>query len=344
LNVTHSEGPGPAGLLDLRAMDRNAVPLAVLPSEGGPATGLAQTEAPALSVGLPLTASAGILAVDLASLTKPRLSTLVLITTAGGMWMAPGALLPSRGLLTLLATAGIVGAANTLNCYLEKDSDRFMARTRNRPLPAKRMEPSVALWFGGLLALICVPALALGANLLTGLLGLCAFLSYVFVYTPLKARSPVAMLVGGVPGALPPLMGWTAVEGRVEAGGLILFAILFLWQMPHFIAISLFRKEEYAAAGLKSVPIIRGDGAARTQILLYLLALVPITLMPYPFQVAGFVYLVLATMLGVGFLGLGAWGYFRKLGKPWARKLFLFSLLYLTALFVAMAADRVRPV
>lgn len=280
-------------------------------------------------------------AADLVSLTKPRLSSLVLTTTAGGMWLAPGHIPFPRALVTLLATAGIVGAANALNCYLERDSDRFMARTRHRPLPAGRMEPQVALWFGLSLAALCVPALALGANLLTGLIGLGAFLLYAFVYTPLKARSSAAMLVGGVPGALPPLMGWVAVTGSVDAGAVVLFGILFLWQMPHFIAISLFRKDEYAAAGLKSVPLVHGDDIARGSILLYLAALVPVTVMPYSVKVAGPLYLASAAVLGLVFVVFGAWGFFRRLGKPWARQLFLLSLLYLTGLFAALMVDRV---
>lgn len=278
---------------------------------------------------------------DLISLTKPRLSSLVLITTAGGMWLAPGYLGAGRALITLLATAGTVGAANALNCYLERHSDRFMDRTRNRPLPAGRMEPSVALWFGLSLAAVSLPALALGANLLTAALGLVSLLSYVLAYTPLKARTSAAMLVGAVPGALPPLMGWTAVTDVVDAGGFALFAILFLWQMPHFIAIALFRKEEYAAAGLKSVPIERGDESSRAQIVLYLVALVPMTLLPFQLHIAGGWYLAAASGLGLAFLGLGAWGFFRRLGKPWARQTFFFSLLYLTGLFAALMLDRV---
>jgi heme o synthase len=277
---------------------------------------------------------------DLISLTKPRLSSLVLATTAGGVWLAPGELSMARVLVTMLATAGTVAAANTLNCYIERQSDRFMARTHNRPLPSGRMEPAVALWFGLSLVAVSVPALALGANLLTAALGLLAFLSYVLVYTPLKARTSAAMLVGAVPGALPPLMGWTAATGQLDTGGFVLFSILFLWQMPHFLAIALYRKEEYAAAGLKSVPIERGDESSRAQLVLYVVALVPMTLLPYQLHIAGPWYLLVAVALGLSFLGLGAWGFFKQLGKPWARRTFFFSLLYLTGLFTALMLDR----
>ena len=157
--------------------------------------------------------------VDLLSLTKPRLSSEVLFTAVGGMWLAPGKLSPVRALVVLLATAGTVGAANALNCYLERDSDQFMARTRNRPLPAGRMEPAIALWFGISLGALSLPALAIASNALTAMLGLTALLSYVLVYTPMKAKSSAAMWVGGIPGALPPLMGWTAVTGAMDAPG-----------------------------------------------------------------------------------------------------------------------------
>jgi protoheme IX farnesyltransferase len=279
------------------------------------------------------------LASDLLSLTKPRLSGLVIATTAGGMWLAPGELTVSRILVTLLAVSGTVGAANALNCYWERHSDRFMARTRNRPLPSGRMEPAVALGFGLLLAGVSLPSLALGANLLTAGLGLVALLSYVLMYTPLKPRTSTAMLVGAVPGALPPLMGWTAVTGQIDAGGYVLFAILFLWQIPHFIAIALFRKDEYAAAGLKSVPLERGDDASRLQLVLYIVALVPMTLLPFQLHIAGAWYLAAAVLLGLSFLGLGAMGLFRRLGRSWARQTFLFSLLYLAGLFAALMLD-----
>jgi protoheme IX farnesyltransferase len=274
---------------------------------------------------------------DLLSLTKPGLSSLVIATAAGGMWLAKSPEQSAgRIALTLLATAGTVGAANALNCYLERDSDRFMARTRNRPLPAGRMEPLVALFFGLSLAAFSIPTLALSANLLTAFLGLLAFLSYVGVYTPLKRRSPHAMLVGAIPGAIPPLMGWTAATGRVDTIGWVLFGILFFWQLPHFIAIAMFRKPEYAAAGLKSVPLASGDGVARWQMLAYTAALLPLTFVLYPLGVAGGFYLAVAAALGAVFLGMTARGVWRKEGKVWARKVFLFSLVYLAGLFAAL--------
>lgn len=273
---------------------------------------------------------------DLLALTKPRLSSLVLCTSAGGMWLAPGTLTPLHWVFTLLGIAGTVGAANAFNCYLERDVDRAMMRTRTRPLPAGRMEPDVALRFAIALGAVSLPVLALASNLLTAALGLLALVTYVAVYTPLKAHSDVAILVGAVPGALPPLMGWTAVSGRLDLPGLVLFAVLFLWQLPHFIAIALFRKVEYRAAGLHTVPLRLGDAASRWWMVVTTLALVPVTLALVPLHVAGRFYGGVALVLGVGFLAFQCWGAVRRLGPGWARQSFFFSLVYLAGLFAAL--------
>ena len=275
-------------------------------------------------------------AADLVSLVKPRLSSLVLCTLAGGMWLAPGELSVSRWVATLLGTAGTVGAANALNCWIERDRDRFMARTRLRPLPSGRMEPGVALGFGILLAVFSLPLLALASNGLTGSLGFLALVSYVAAYTPLKPRSPMAMLVGAIPGALPPLMGWTAVTGRIGAGGLLLFGILFAWQMPHFLAIALFRKEEYRNAGYMALPLVRGDDATRVWMLLWTVLLVILSVLLVPFGLAGPLYLAVAVALGGAFLALVTRGVVRREQKAWARQAFLFSLVYLAGIFAAL--------
>jgi protoheme IX farnesyltransferase len=273
---------------------------------------------------------------DLLSLTKPRLSGLVLFTTAGGMWLARTPLTLWQWLATLAGTAGTVGAANALNCYLERESDRFMARTSLRPLPQQRLEPSVALVFAFTLAVFSLPLLVWGANPLTGVLGLAALGSYVLLYTPLKSRTHWAMVVGAFPGALPPLMGWTAATGRVEAPGLALFAILFVWQLPHFIAIALFRKAEYRAAGLTSLPLEKGDDTARRHAMLYLSLLIPVSTLPFLVGVKGWAYVVTALILTGGFWWVGFEGYRRQGDAMWARKLFGTSLLYLTGLFLAL--------
>ena len=275
-------------------------------------------------------------AADLVSLVKPRLSSLVLCTLAGGMWLAPGELSVSRWVATLLGTAGTVGAANALNCWIERDRDRFMARTRLRPLPSGRMEPGVALGFGILVAAFSLPLLVLGSNGLTGALGFLALVSYVAAYTPLKPKSPMAMLVGAVPGALPPLMGWTAVTGRIGTGGMLLFGILFAWQMPHFLAIALFRKEEYRNAGYMALPLVRGDDTTRIWMLLWTLLLVGFSVLLVPFGLAGPLYLGVAVVLGGAFLVLVGRGVLRREQKAWARQTFFFSLVYLAGLFGAL--------
>ena len=275
-------------------------------------------------------------AADLLSLVKPRLSSLVLCTLVGSMWLAPGELSVARWVATLLGTAGTVGAANALNCWLERDRDRYMARTRARPLPSGRMESGVALGFGIVLAVFSLPLLALASNGLTGSLGFLALVSYVWAYTPLKPRSPMAMLVGAIPGSLPPLMGWTAVTGRIGTGGLLLFGILFAWQMPHFLAIALFRKDEYRNAGYMAFPLVRGDDATRIWMLLWTVLLVVLSVLPVPFGVAGPLYLVVALVLGGVFLALVTRGVLRREQKAWARKTFFFSIVYLAGLFAAL--------
>jgi len=276
---------------------------------------------------------------DLISLTKPRLSTMVLATAAGGLYLAPGDISPLRAVVALITIAVTIAAANVLNCYIERDSDRHMARTSNRPLPAGRMEPAVALGFGLMLVLVAVPLMSLMVNRLTGLLGAIAFVSYVFVYTPLKAHSSVAVLVGGLPGALPPLMGWTAVTGTLDAGGLALFALMFCWQVPHFLAIALFRQREYEAAGLTVTPLESGDASSRWQLFAWTLALLVSSVVPTWLGIAGNVYLVVAVLLGLGFIGLALHGAVRRLGPPWARKTFAYSLVYLTGILVVLMLD-----
>jgi protoheme IX farnesyltransferase len=274
---------------------------------------------------------------DLLSLTKPRLSGLVLFTTAGGMWLSRARLEWWQWLVAMLGTAGTVGAANAFNCYLERESDRHMARTAVRPLPQARMEPVVALVFAAVLALAALPVLFACVNVLTGALGLLALATYVLVYTPMKSRTHWAMVVGAVPGALPPLMGWTAATGKVEVPGLVLFAILFFWQLPHFIAIALFRKAEYRAAGLTSLPLEKGDDVARLHAVLYAGALLPVSLLPFVVGVAGWPYLVAAAVLGGGFFFVAFDGWRKRAGDVWARRLFGTSLAYLTGLFAALA-------
>jgi protoheme IX farnesyltransferase len=274
---------------------------------------------------------------DFVSLVKPRLSALVLATAIGGMWAGRIGASLGQALFAVVGISGVIGAGNALNCYLERDSDRLMSRTRNRPLPTGRMESSVALTFGLSLAVASLTLLAVTVNVLTAGLAVLALVSYVGWYTPLKSRSPWAMWVGCLPGALPPLMGWTAVRGRVEIPGLILFAILFLWQVPHFLAIALYRKPEYRAAGLTSIPLAYGDRAARIQAAGAALLLWPVSLLMHPPGASGFFYLGVANTLGALFCALTVRGWLRGEGPRWARQLFFASLVYLPFLFLALA-------
>jgi heme o synthase len=277
---------------------------------------------------------------DLIQLAKPRITGLVMATFAGGMWLAPGHLPRWRGIATLLGTALIVGAANALNMFIERDVDRLMERTRQRPLPQGRLSPAVALVFGTALAAAALPLLLLAGNALTGILGGLAFVAYVAIYTPMKKTSPAALFVGAVPGALPPLMGWTAVTGRIDAGALALFGILFLWQIPHFLAIALYRSEDYGRAGFEILPLSIGERATRAVIVVFSAALVAVSLALAPLHVAGVPYTAAAALLGAGFVVCGLYGLRRAASRAWARSLFLASLVYLTLLFVALVVDR----
>ena len=276
---------------------------------------------------------------DLVALTKPRITLMVVLTTAGGVWLAPSRIGALPFVLLLVGTAMVVGAANTLNCWLERDVDKHMARTKNRPLPAGRLLARHALYLGLALGALSVPILAWVANPLTALIGAVALVSYVWIYTPLKLRSPIALLIGAVPGALPPLMGWTAATGELGAPGIVLFGILFLWQLPHFLAIAIFRQAEYAKAGIKVLPWVRGNERAKLEAALYAGALVPVSLLLVPLGIAGTIYLVVAASLGALFFAWSLWGLRREAGNRWARQLFIASLVYLPLLFAALVAD-----
>lgn len=283
----------------------------------------------------------GTLCRDLVTLTKPRITLLCLLMTLGGMGLAPGQLSFAVLVWTLLGTALSVGAANALNMYLEREGDKLMRRTRARPLAVGRMAPNVALAFGVTIGVASVVVLAIGVNVLTALLGLFALLSYVLVYTPLKRKTPLALIIGAVPGAMPPLMGWTALTNQIDAPGLVLFLILLVWQIPHFIAISIYHKEDYARAGIRTVSVVRGDHIAKVQALAYSLALIPITLLLVPLQVASWLYFAVALVLGVWFVVLSLRGFRPDSGALWARKFFLFSLVYLPVLTIGLMVDRV---
>jgi heme o synthase len=273
-------------------------------------------------------------------LTKPRITALVVFTTAVGLWLAPAQLSARTVVLALVGTVLVVAAANVLNMYLERDTDALMPRTMRRPLPSGRIEPRRALLLGLALSAISIPLLTFGTGPVPGLLAAIALVSYVLVYTPLKRRSAASLLVGSVAGALPPLIGWTAATGRVDLPGLLLFAVLFLWQVPHFLAITLVRRREYARAGLvvqANGPA--GDGEARRNIVLYTAALIAVSLMFIPLGVGGRAYLIAAVASGALFLALGLRGLRPDRSVRWARHEFLGSLAYLTILLAVLLID-----
>lgn len=278
---------------------------------------------------------------DVFSLTKPRLSSLVLFTAGGGLWLSAVPTTWTTAVAAVLGTTLVVGGANALNNYIERDSDRLMARTRNRPLPAGRMAPGVALAFGLGLSAVSLPLLWFFTTPLAAVLALVALLTYVAVYTPLKRRSSLSTLVGAIPGAMPPLIGWTAATGHLDVGGLVLFTLLFLWQIPHSLAIGMYRQAEYERAGLVVFPSEHGHVATRRQMLLYTLPMVMLPVVLARLGVAGLPTVVVGTVLGLVMLGLVLQGLLRGLAAPWARKVFFFTLLHLTGLFAVLAVDRI---
>ena len=274
---------------------------------------------------------------DLIALVKPRIMIMSLLTAAGALSLAPGTASTATVLWLLAGTALIVGAANTLNMFLERDIDCLMTRTKNRPLPQRRLDPQTALVFGAIQGVASLPVLMM-VNAVTAALGLLALILYVGVYTPMKQRSHWAVWVGGIPGAMPALMGWTAATGRIELAGLAVFGVLFVWQVPHFHAIALYRQREYDAAGLKTLPGSHGIRRAKAEIAIYLVVQVAVSLAVVPLGVTGLPYLIVAAVLGAlvlvqGFSGL------RSGSTKWARNVFLVSIIYLPVLFSVMVLD-----
>jgi protoheme IX farnesyltransferase len=280
-------------------------------------------------------------ALDFVTLTKPRLNLLVLVTTLGGLYLAsPGGVRTSLLVHTLLGTALVAGGAAALNQVWERETDRLMRRTSGRPVPQGRLGAHEGTWFGVVLTSIGLIELTFGANSTAAAVALMTSASYVLVYTPLKTRTSLATLVGAVPGALPPVIGWAAATGDVTLPALVLFGIVFFWQMPHFLAIAWMYRDDYARAGIPLLPVLEPDGR-RTgqQALLYAAALWPVSLLPALVGLADGTFLVIATVLGIVFIALAAL-FARERSMVSARRLFLFSITYLPLLWGALVADR----
>lgn len=273
----------------------------------------------------------------LAQLTKPGVTRMVLLTTAIGAILAPGPVQLPRLAITVAATAAVVGAANALNMYLERDVDASMSRTRQRPIPSGRIAPETALWFGVILASGGLVALTFLVGWLPGLLCSVALLSYVLVYTPLKRVTPFALHVGTIPGAMPPLIGWAAMTGSVSWPALSVFAVLLVWQIPHFLAIAIFRAEEYAAAGLAVYPQVHGVPRAKRAVLAYSCLLLAVSLLPALAGLGGAIYVTVASALGLAQIVVAARGFSAPELRRWAGGLFLATLPYLLVVYGCLA-------
>lgn len=278
-----------------------------------------------------------------ADLVKARLTLLVLLTTLVGFyvgWVGP----MNYALMfhALLGTALVASGAAALNQLLEREHDARMRRTAGRPLPSGRLQPVTVMLFGGVCSLVGLIYLALLTNPLTSVLGAISLVSYLFIYTPLKRLTWLNTAVGAIPGALPPLMGWAAARGELSGGGWALFAILAFWQMPHFFAIAWIYRDEYAKAGFQMLPAVDPDGSRTAQqSVSHTLGLLPISLCPFLFQLAGPVYLAAAVVLGGAYLAC-AIQFARRLDLPSARRLFFASIIYLPLLLIALVADKIK--
>ena len=279
---------------------------------------------------------------DLIELTKPRITLMVVLTAGIGLLLASGGDLPVALVIhTLLGTGLLAAGSSALNQVLERDLDALMERTAQRPLPAGRMHPDTALLFGVTIAIVGLMELTLFVNLLTALLGTLALASYVFLYTPLKRVSSLATVIGAIPGAIPPLMGWTAVTNEIALGAWVLFGILFLWQLPHFLAIAWMCREDYARAGLPMLPVVEPDGRSTArQMVLWGAALLPVSLMPTILGLTGITYFLGTLTLGCFFLGVCV-AFSLSFSTQAARRVLLVSVLYLPAVLVVMVLDRV---
>jgi protoheme IX farnesyltransferase len=280
---------------------------------------------------------------DFVSLTKPRLNSLVLITSAAAYYLGDGHRLPWLQLVhTLVGTALVAGGASALNQLWERDTDRLMRRTRWRPLPDARLQPQDALWFGVLLAAIGVTQLALGVNRLTAIVAALTLASYVLLYTPLKRRTSLSTIVGAIPGALPAVIGWTAATNSLSVGGWVLFGIVFMWQMPHFLAIAWMFRDDYANAGIPLLPVIQPDGRTTGhQAVLYSAGLLPVSLLPMAAGLASAYYLVGAITLGAILVVLSL-EFASARSMPAARRLFYGTILYLPLLWAVLLADHFK--
>ena len=273
-------------------------------------------------------------------LTKPRITFLIVLTSAAGFALGSRGPVDYVALLRAMFGIGLLSSGiATLNQYAERELDGLMRRTANRPLPAGKIAPWEALAFGAGTTIAAEAYLLVFVNPLTALLGLTVIAGYLFAYTPLKTRSSLSTLVGAFPGAVPPLIGWTAARGSISLEGWVLFAILFLWQFPHFLAIAWMYREDYSRAGILMLPVVQPDGRVTAQqIVVYTLMLLPVSLLPVALGMAGRIYFYGAIVLGLLFLYSSLRAAF-SMSRQQARRLLLASVLYLPLLFILMVLN-----
>ncbi len=277
---------------------------------------------------------------DFAVLLKPKIMSLVVFTALVGILMAPGGADAKTGLIALLCIAIGAGAAGAINMWYDRDIDRIMRRTMDRPIPAGRMEPKLALCYGVFLAIGSVAMMTVQVSMVAGALLAMTIFYYVVIYTAwLKRRTPQNIVIGGAAGAFPPLVGWASVTGSIDPGAIALFMIIFLWTPPHSWALALFRTGDYAAAGVPMMPVVAGERETKRQMLIYTVLMIAATLAPSFLGVSGWLYLITATVLGIMFW-VRTWKLWKAEGTEPAKPLFLFSIFYLFMIFLAMIADR----
>ncbi len=281
-------------------------------------------------------------AADFFELAKPRVVLMVLITAFVGFYVGSAALPDYLRLINmLLGTALAAGGTLALNQFMERQGDALMQRTRHRPIPDGRVQPGEAFWFGAVVTLAGLAYLALAVNAISAWVTALITASYLLLYTPMKRKSSLCILAGAVPGALPPVIGWVAARGRLDIDAWVLFAILFLWQVPHTLAIAWLYRDDYARAGIQFLPVIDPDGSSTNrQILSHCAALLAVSLLPTLLGLAGAVYFTVAFVLGVGFLASGV-RLAMESSLNGARRLLFASLIYLPVLLLMMALDRV---
>ena len=273
-------------------------------------------------------------------LTKPRITSLIVLTSAAGFCLASRSVDYVALLSAMTGIALLSSGIATLNQYMERDLDGLMRRTADRPLPSGKLAPWEALWFGVGLTVLAEVYLAMLVNPLTALLRLFVIAGYLFGYTPLKTRTSLSTMVGAFPGAVPPLIGWTAARGELSVEAWVLFAILFLWQFPHFLAIAWMYREDYGRAGILMLPVVEPEGrVAGQQIVAYTLMLLPVSLLPTALGISGKVYFYGAIVLGLLFLYSSIRAAFSQ-SRQQARRLLLASVLYLPLLFILMVLNR----